>query len=478
MSTTQQPEALAELRERLRGLETDHAPDGWPAVRMRDITALLDDLDNARSDNQVLRLGYAAARLEIESLRKEHADELAVAYMCRASREKELAVQQPGAAYAALSDAEIDRIVPALEPVSEDFPVEWALWKDRGRIRNELRAPRVQAPAQAAPAAVTGANDSSITLDLKMASKLLDMFGGVPGLVTLQHGGEKCHSGAGLYAWYSDLQEEGAVFLGAEPDDEAAPTTQPSPQLPERDASVPAEQQGLFRKFDVRRVDGTDKPGGKHHGCTYFVLDVDHDPCARPALAAYAAACEATHPALAADLLTKWGAAPTAQPAPQQEAQEPVAVIGADFTIFWAGHGPIAPIVERHALKVGSPLYAAPQPLPAAQGDALTQAARDVLAERQRQISAEGWTPEHDDEHDLGQLARAAAAYAAQSRCAEDAELSCEPTIYWPWHRKWWKPNSRRGMLVKAGALILAEMERMDRADAARAAQEGKSHDN
>ena len=35
---------------------------------MRDITALLDDLDNARSDNQVLRLGYAAARLEIESL--------------------------------------------------------------------------------------------------------------------------------------------------------------------------------------------------------------------------------------------------------------------------------------------------------------------------------------------------------------------------------------------------------------------------
>lgn len=49
-------------------------------------------------------------------------------------------------AYAALSDAEIDRIVPALEPVSEDFPVEWALWKDRGRIRNELRASNGQAP--------------------------------------------------------------------------------------------------------------------------------------------------------------------------------------------------------------------------------------------------------------------------------------------------------------------------------------------
>lgn len=81
-------------------------------------------------------------------------------------------------------------------------------------------------------------------------------------------------------------------------------------KLPERDASIPAEQQGMFRKFDVRRVDGSDQPGGKHHGCTYFVLDLDHDPCARPALAAYAAACESTHPALAADLRTKWGAQP------------------------------------------------------------------------------------------------------------------------------------------------------------------------
>lgn len=76
MDTTQQPEALAELRERLRSFEADHTPDGWPAVRMRDITALLDDLDNARSDNQVLRLGYAAARLEIESLKAQAVPDL------------------------------------------------------------------------------------------------------------------------------------------------------------------------------------------------------------------------------------------------------------------------------------------------------------------------------------------------------------------------------------------------------------------
>lgn len=46
-----------------------------------------------------------------------------------------------------LEDAEIDRIVPALEPVSEDFPAEWAVWKDRERIREELRAARKQGGA-------------------------------------------------------------------------------------------------------------------------------------------------------------------------------------------------------------------------------------------------------------------------------------------------------------------------------------------
>lgn len=42
----------------------------------------------------------------------------------------------------------------------------------------------------------------------------------------------------------------------------------------------------------------------------------------------------------------------------------------------------------------------------------LTQAALDVLAERRRQIEAEGWTPEHDDEHSNGELSDAAGCYA------------------------------------------------------------------
>lgn len=81
--------------------------------------------------------------------------------------------------------------------------------------------------------------------------------------------------------------------------------------LPERDTTKTAEQQGLFRKFDVRRVDGSDQLGGKHHGCRYYVLDVDHDPYAAAALGAYADACKESHPELARDLREKWGAANT-----------------------------------------------------------------------------------------------------------------------------------------------------------------------
>ena len=41
MTDKQQTEALPALIERFRGLHFDHAPDGWPAVRTREITALL-----------------------------------------------------------------------------------------------------------------------------------------------------------------------------------------------------------------------------------------------------------------------------------------------------------------------------------------------------------------------------------------------------------------------------------------------------
>lgn len=59
---------------------------------------------------------------------------------------------------------------------------------------------------------------------------------------------------------------------------------------------------GLYRKFNVSRVDGRDAPGGDRHGARYFVLDLDHDPRAREALRTYADECEDDYPQLAADL--------------------------------------------------------------------------------------------------------------------------------------------------------------------------------
>lgn len=92
------------------------------------------------------------------------------------------------------------------------------------------------------------------------------------------------------------------------------------------------------------------------------------------------------------------------------------------------------------------------------------QAWLDVQAERRRQIEAEGWTPEHDDEHSHGQMARAAACYAlAGSSAPNDGTAALLVSLAWPWDEQWWKPTTVRRDLVKACALALAEIERLDR---------------
>lgn len=62
---------------------------------------------------------------------------------------------------------------------------------------------------------------------------------------------------------------------------------------------------GLYDKFRVERTDGKSTPGERHDGCEYFVLDLTHDPFARPALIAYAAACGIEYPRLSEDLWRK-----------------------------------------------------------------------------------------------------------------------------------------------------------------------------
>lgn len=120
------------------------------------------------------------------------------------------------------------------------------------------------------------------------------------------------------------------------------------------------------------------------------------------------------------------------------------------------GSIPLIPFATWRAMIAASP--------------AVTRAATDVLAERQRQISVENWTPEHDDQHTDASMALAAGSYCESA--ARPSILARKPGAafaipkLWPqsWSRDWWKPKSPREDLVRAAALIIAEIERLDRA--------------
>jgi hypothetical protein len=91
-----------------------------------------------------------------------------------------------------------------------------------------------------------------------------------------------------------------------------------------------------------------------------------------------------------------------------------------------------------------------------------------IAAERHRQMSAEGWTPEHDDEHADAALVCAAICYA-EAGSGFDLEISPSRTqkvpFLWPWEESWWKPSDDLVRnLAKAGALIAAEIDRLQRA--------------
>ena len=99
------------------------------------------------------------------------------------------------------------------------------------------------------------------------------------------------------------------------------------------------------------------------------------------------------------------------------------------------------------------------------------QAWVDVLAERRRQVEVEGWTSNHDDKHYDGSMAMAAACYASNAAAwaarvtpkLREQYTVLSPSFRWPWALEWWKPKSQRQDLVRAAALILAEIERLDR---------------
>lgn len=108
---------------------------------------------------------------------------------------------------------------------------------------------------------------------------------------------------------------------------------------------------------------------------------------------------------------------------------------------------------------------------------------REIDDERHRQIRKEGWAPEHDDEHGNRELARAAQCYLEHyigrqwlidgyndglTRYQEEPSADD-----WPWDEQWWKPKNPRRDLIRVAALLVAEIERMDRASHSAGADHG-----
>lgn len=90
-----------------------------------------------------------------------------------------------------------------------------------------------------------------------------------------------------------------------------------------------------------------------------------------------------------------------------------------------------------------------------------------IAKERQRQIDVEGWDIGHDDIHTEEQMAMAAACYATSEQlyakcCSKTTIAFVDP---WPWDAKWdkRKDTTRIRDLTKAGALIAAEIDRLQR---------------
>lgn len=89
----------------------------------------------------------------------------------------------------------------------------------------------------------------------------------------------------------------------------------------------------------------------------------------------------------------------------------------------------------------------------------------DIKTECRAQLSHEGWTPEDGDPRHPGDLALAAAAYAVAGSSEDDSDGTAPALsrLLWPWSAAELKPHDYRCNLVRAGALVLAELQRVER---------------
>ncbi|MFL4510803.1 hypothetical protein ACJ6WJ_02545 [Stenotrophomonas maltophilia] len=144
-----------------------------------------------------------------------------------------------------------------------------------------------------------------------------------------------------------------------------------------------------------------------------------------------------------------------------------------DRYIDWLTEGGIADLEVGDVLMVSDraitdedgsgEVYTAPP----AQTVDLGTGVKAIAAERERQLQAEGFSRICDQQYREGELARAATAYVQLA--AMDLQVgsrkhiaSQEPPFFWPWAQEWWKPVDARSDLVRAGAMIAAQIDLID----------------
>jgi len=148
-------------------------------------------------------------------------------------------------------------------------------------------------------------------------------------------------------------------------------------------------------------------------------------------------------------------------PASESVTSAVISVPAADAQPVLLGGGPVAAPADGPSaadLALASALLAETS---AGASVTCSDAVADVLEERSRQVAVEGYTEERDDLCTDGQLARAAVCYAIPA-AGMPSRLTA---LHWPFNPAMLKPSTRRADLVKAAALLLAEIERIDRAE-------------
>jgi hypothetical protein len=95
-----------------------------------------------------------------------------------------------------------------------------------------------------------------------------------------------------------------------------------------------------------------------------------------------------------------------------------------------------------------------------------SRAMLDVIGERVRQVTDLGYTAEHDDVHADGSLSEAAAVFVLNAYGYSTHTFGYGSLNVWDaWGVAWFKPKSLRRDLVRAAALIIADIERIDRSE-------------